>query len=176
MIKNASLVRRGTRPVDCRLSTVDSSSRRGQAIAELTICLVTLVVLILGVTLLARLSLKRLTLRREVRLEAGTAALGRSTAGWVDDVRLPENRANAFHQLNAYAHLERFAPALPSRLPTSLYTLAARDLPESELGLATARREERIPLDPAISTFLYPKATILLREELTFPALSRLTP
>ena len=153
-----------------------SAAAQGQAIAELTICLVTLVILILGVTLLAELSLKRLYLRRDVRLEAGTAALGRSTAGWVNDQRLPEGRANAYHQLNAYAQLERFSPVLPSRLPTSLYTLAARDRPEAELGLQTSRREERIPLDPAISTFLYPKASVLLREELDFPALSRLTP
>ncbi|MGN1325984.1 MAG: hypothetical protein ACI4YA_06570 [Candidatus Spyradenecus sp.] len=153
-----------------------SVAAQGQAIAELTICLVTLVTLILGVTLLAELSLKRLYLRRDVRLDAGTAAIDRATAGWVNDQRLPENRSNVYHRLNANTQLERFAPALPSRLPTSLYTLAARDLPEAELGLETSRREERIPLDPAISTFLYPKASVLLREELDFPALSRLTP
>ena len=148
--------------------------QRGQALAELTVMLVVFLILIFGVTTLGSLSLRQLRLRRDVRLEAGETALSRSTAGWVDPNPAPENRSDPFHRVNAYTRLDAYAPEPTSRLPASNYTLAARDLPEGELGLTTETREERVLLEDAFIDLIYGKGTILLREEVAFPAASGL--
>ena len=113
-------------------------------------------------------------LRHDVRLEAGEAALTRATAGWVDPAPAPETRSDPFHRVNAYARLDAYAPQPISRLPASNYTLAARDLPEGELGLQTETREERVPLEAAFIDLIYNKNSVLLRETAAFPAASGL--
>lgn len=148
--------------------------RLGQALAELVIALVVLISLIIGVTTLTRLSLTQIRLRQDIRLEAGTEALTRATHGWVDPIPLPESRSAPEHRINAFTRLETFSPALTSRLPASSYTLAARDLPEQELGLRTVTETRRIPLDDAFARLFYPKGSLTLRETLTFPATSGL--
>ncbi len=145
-------------------------TRAGQALAELTICLLIFIALILAITTLTRLSLRQLHLRRDVRAEAGQAALTRATQGWVNPTLPPEERSHPMHRVNAYTRLDTYAPALTSHLPTSHYTLASRDLPEAELGLETTTREEILPLDTGFTHLLYPKGTIKLRESATFPA------
>lgn len=157
-----------------RTQNVPVRPRRGQAMAELAILLVVILILVLGATTLGNLSLQQLRLRHDVRLEAGIAALGRSTAGWVDPNPAPENRSDPAHRVNAYAHLEAYAPAPTSRLPASNYTLAARDLPDAELGLETETREKRVLLEDAFIDLIYNKNNVLLREEATFPAASGL--
>ncbi len=147
-----------------------TADRSGQALAELTIFLVIFIVLILAITTLSQLSLRQLFLRRDVRAEAGQEALTRSTQGWVDDTSLPEERAHPMHRVNAFTRLDLYSPALPSRLPSSNYTLAARAMPEAELGLKTTTLQDRFTLDPTFTNLLYPKGTLLLRESTTFPA------
>lgn len=138
--------------------------------AELTIMLVILLMLIAGVTTLGRLSVSQLRLRGEARAEAGAAALKRATAGWVEDTQNPENRSDPYHRVNAHARLEAYSPALASRLPASNYTLAARNLAEDELGMETETRRRSVPLDDLFIDLIYNKNTVLLREEVTFPA------
>ncbi len=149
-------------------------ARRGQALAELAVMLVVLIILVLGVCTLGDLALRQLRLRHDVRLEAGEAALTRATAGWVDPAPAPETRSDPFHRVNAYARLDAYAPQPISRLPASNYTLAARDLPEGELGLQTETREERVPLEAAFIDLIYDKNSVLLRETAAFPAASGL--
>lgn len=149
-------------------------SRRGQALAELVVALVVILTLVTGVSTLATLCVKRQHLRRDIRAEAGREALTRATHGWAETTPRPESRSDPFHRINAHARLEDYSPALPSRLPSSNYTLAARDLPEEELGLRTVRRDEQIPLDAPFTQLIYPKGTIRLREEIAFPATSGL--
>lgn len=145
-------------------------SRRGQALAELVIALVVILTLVTGVSTLATLCMKRQLLRRDLRAEAGREALTRATQGWAESDPRPESRADPFHRINAYARLDEASPALTSRLPSSNYTLAARDLPEEELGLRPLLHEEVIPLDAPFTRLIYPKGTIRLREEVAFPA------
>ncbi len=152
------------------VSPLKHRARKGQALAELTICLVIFVALILAVTMLSQLSIHQLHLRRDVRAEAGRDALTRSTQGWVSPTLQPEERSHAMHRVNAYARLDTFEPALPSHLPSSNYTLASRDMPEAELGLKTTSREELIPLDAAFTRLIYSKGSIKLSESVTFPA------
>lgn len=147
-----------------------NKNRRGQAMAELVVALVVILILVTGVSTIATLCLRRQSLRQTVRAEAGKDALGRSTQGWVDTTPQPETRSNPFHRLNAHTHLEEYAPAPISRLPSSNYTLSARNLPKDELGLKKATREEVITLDAAFSELIYPKGSIRLREEAAFPA------
>lgn len=147
---------------------------RGQALAELVIALVVILTLVTGVSTLATLCVKRQSLRRDIRAEAGREALTRSTRGWVETMYLSESRSDAFHRINAHAHLETYSPSLVSRLPTSSYTLAARDLPEEELGLRRVLREERVPLDAPFIRLIYAKDDVCLREEAAFPATSGL--
>lgn len=149
---------------------IPSTSRNGQALAELVIALLTLVILVIGVTALSNIAVTQLTLRREVRLEAGTAALRRATAGWSDTEHTPEHRSAPEHRINAYARLEKFSPGLPSRLPASNFTLSARDLPENELGLRETEAAETVQLDDAFISLIYGKPTLRLTEKLTFPA------
>lgn len=144
--------------------------RAGQAMVELVVALVCLLALVLGATTLARLAHRGLRLRHDVRLEAGTGALGRATHGWVSPTQAPETRSDPFHRLNAHTRLDAYAPALVSRLPAGNYTLAARDLPLAELGLKAAAREARVPLDSAFVSLIYRKPSVLLRQEATFPA------
>ncbi len=153
-----------------RTQTHHATRQKGQALAELTICLIILITLILAVTTLSTLSRKQLHFRRDARLEAGTKALSESTQGWVKDEFVEESRSHPMHKVNAYAHLEMYQPVLPSTLPMSNYTLAGRDLPEAELGLFTVQRDEHILLDDSVMQFLYPKGIIRLRESVTFPA------
>ncbi|MEG2724439.1 MAG: hypothetical protein RR982_01135 [Kiritimatiellia bacterium] len=146
------------------------SSRAGQALAELTIALVVLVILITGVTQVVRLCLHQQFLRREVRAESGLAALTRSTEGWADETQRAETRSDPFHRINAFAALETFHPTLTSRLPSSNYTLASRDMPEAELGIKTMTREEAMLLDPTFAALIYGREKVRLRESVTFPA------
>ena len=145
-------------------------ARRGQAMVELVVGIICLLVLVLGATTLAQLAHRQIRLRHDVRAEAGRDALSRSTNGWVEDVQTPETRSHPLHRINAHTRLETFSPALQSRLPASSYTLAARDLPDAELGLDTVTREERIPLDQGFVDLIYGKDSALLRESVTFPA------
>lgn len=149
-------------------------SRAGQALAELVIALVVILTLVTGVSTFATLCIKRQHLRRDIRAEAGREALMRATHGWAETTPRPESRSAPFHRINAYARLDEYSPALASRLPSSNYTLAARDLPEEELGLRNVRRDEQIPLDAPFTQLIYPKGTIRLREEVAFPATSGL--
>lgn len=149
---------------------IPSTSRTGQALAELVIALLTFVILIIGVTTLTRLSLTQLTLRKTVRLEAGTKALNRSTAGWTDSDHQAEVRPATEHRLNAYTRLERYTPALLSHLPASNYTLSARNFPENELGLRETNLTKIIPLEDAFIQLIYPKSSVRLTETLSFPA------
>ena len=145
-------------------------ARRGQAMVELVVGIICLLILVLGATTLAQLTHRQIRLRHDVRAEAGRDALTRSTEGWVNDVQAPETRSHPLHRVNAHTRLETFSPALPSRLPSSNYTLAARDLPDAELGLDTVTREERVPLDQGFVDLIYGKDSALLRESVTFPA------
>lgn len=162
-------------PVHRSRSLHQRQSRGGQAIAEFTILLMVFLLLMIGVATLARLSLRQIRLRGEVRREAGVKALSRKTEGWVQSLPPPpETRTHPFHRINALAHLENYTPALTSHLPTSSYTLAARDLPEAELGLEETVRSERILLDEPFIKLIYGKGTLLLRQSVTFPATSGL--
>ncbi len=147
---------------------------RGQALAELVICVVVLLALVLGVTTLSNLSLTQLHLKRDARAEAGEDALKRDTDGWIEEDPGVETRSHPMHHINAYTQLHAFAPELPSQLPASNYTLAARNRPLAELGLKTTTHEKRIPLDTPFVDLFYPKDTILLKETVTFPALNGL--
>lgn len=159
----------------CTCSFSRRQPRCGQAIAEFAILLMVFLLLILGITTLARLSLRQIRQRGEVRREAGVNALSRKTEGWVQATPPPpETRPHPFHRINALAHLENYTPALTSRLPTSSYTLAARDLPEAELGLEETVRSERILLDEPFIKLIYGKGSLLLRQSVTFPATSGL--
>ena len=142
----------------------------GQAMVELVVGIVCLLILVLGATTLARLAHRQIRLRHDVRAEAGRDALARSTEGWVDAVQTPETRSHPLHRVNAHTRLETFSPALQSRLPASNYTLASRNLPDAELGLDTVTREERVPLDQGFVDLIYGKDSALLRESVTFPA------
>ncbi len=142
--------------------------------AELVVALVTILILVTGVSTLASLCQRRQSLRREVRAEAGREALTRSTQGWADTDLQPESRSAPYHRINAHTHLDEYAPALTSRLPASNYTLSSRNLPEEELGLRTVQREETVPLDDAFTRLIYPKGNLRLREEAAFPATSGL--
>ena len=145
-------------------------ARRGQAMVELVVGIICLLILVLGATTLAQLTHRQIRLRHDVRAEAGRDALTRSTEGWVNDVQTPETRSHPLHRVNAHTRLETFSPVLQSRLPSSSYTLAARDLPDAELGLDTVTREERVPLDQGFVDLIYGKDSALLRESVTFPA------
>lgn len=148
-----------------------AARRKGQALAELTITLVVLVILIICCTTLAHICLKQEHLQRTIRAESGCQALTRTSEGWSAEPS-EEQRATPFHRINAITHLEQYAPALPSRLPMSNYTLATGTFPEAELNSKTHRRNEIIFLDPAFSKLLYPKERIILSAEVTFPATS----
>lgn len=150
------------------------SACAGQALAELTVALVVLVMLVVGVSTLARLCVRQQELRRDVRARAGVEALRRSTKGWVDEPQRIETRADRFHRINSVTRLDAFSPALTSHLPASHYTLAARDMPEGELGLKETQREEVIILDAAFVNLIYGKGTVRLSESVTFPAASGL--
>ena len=166
------------RPTSSRPSTpsprkgasISLGSVSGQAMVELVVGIICLLILVLGATTLAQLAHRQIRLRHDVRAEAGRDALTRSTDGWVDDVQTPETRSHPLHRVNAHTRLETFSPALQSRLPSSSYTLAARDLPDAELGLDTVTREERVPLDQGFVDLIYGKDSALLRESVTFPA------
>lgn len=151
-----------------------SAPRSGQALAELVIALVVILTLVTGVSTLATLCMRRQHLRRDIRAEAGREALGRATHGWAETTLLPESRSDPFHRINAYARLDGYSPALASRLPSSNYTLAARDLPEEELGLRSVQRDERISLDAPFAQLIYPKGSVRFREEVALPAASGL--
>ena len=137
---------------------------------ELVIGIICLLALVLGATTLAQLTHRQIRLRHDVRAEAGRDALTRSTNGWVDPNQGPETRSDPFHRVNAHTRLENYAPTLASQLPSSSYTLAARDMPEAEIGHRTTAREERFPLDKAFIDLIYGKGSVLLRESTTFPA------
>ncbi len=151
-----------------------TSCCRGQALSELVIALVVLLILITGVATFSSLCIKRQRLRRDARGEAGREALTHTTQGWVENDITEEHRMGAFHRINAFAHLEEFSPALVSRLPSSSYTLAARMDAEEELGLHTERRTETIPLDNTFTDLIYPKGNVRFDESVTFPAASGL--
>lgn len=160
-------------------------AKSGQAMAELVIALVTIVIIIVGTTTLSHITLSQIRLRRDVRAEAGEAALKRSTVGWVDlnDSSNDSNSGSALaHRINSFNRLETFPMELSSQLPASNYTLSARNLANGELGLRTTRIQERIPLDSAFLSFIYNKpdasdsATLLLQEEAVFPATIGLWP
>ncbi|MBQ9694718.1 MAG: hypothetical protein IJV69_08190 [Kiritimatiellae bacterium] len=146
----------------------------GQALVELVITLVALIILILGVTTLAHISLRQTILQRETRLEAGQSALERATQGWADTNPLPENRADTFHRINGLTRLDQYSPALTSRLPMSHYTLSARTFSEGDLGLEETTLQQTIPLDEAFIRWIYGKGTVTLKSAVTFPALSGL--
>lgn len=166
------------RPTSSRPSTpsprkgasISLGSVSGQAMVELVVGIICLLILVLGATTLAQLAHRQIRLRHDVRAEAGRDALSRSTNGWVNDIQAPETRSHPLHRVNAHTRLETFSPALQSRLPSSNYTLAARDLPDAELGLDTVTREERVPLDQGFVDLIYGKDSALLRESVTFPA------
>lgn len=149
-------------------------SRRGQALAELAIALIVLVVLVVGTSALFDLGMSQVLLRRDVRAKAGEEALGRSTQGWLAAEQLPETRSDAFHRVNRYARLEEAKPALPSRLPAGNYTLAARDIAEAELGIEEARQEKEVLFDDTFARLVYPKGYVRLKESVSFPATSGL--
>ncbi len=147
-----------------------SRSRKGQAFSELVICIVIILTLILGITTFANLSLTQLSLKRDARAEVGVEALSRRTDGWVENAPNEESRSHPMHQINAYTRLHAFEPVLYSKLPTSNYTLAARDIPSADLGLHTRTFSERVPLDSFLIELFYYKPDVLLSERVTFPA------
>lgn len=155
--------------------TPPDSRRAGQALAELTISLVVLIVLILGVTTLIHICLRQQTLRRDARLQAGTEALSRGTAGWSEIPLFPENRSDPFHQINARTRLEEYAPALTPLTPSSNYTLASRDMPEAEIGLKETTLSEVVTLDQPFVRLIYQKGSVRLSETTSFPALTNLS-
>ncbi len=148
------------------------SPHKGQALAELVILLVVLVVLISGITTLSQICFRQERLQQDVRLEAGKAALTRQTEGWIDEENRPNNRTDTFHRINSYTRLEDYAPAPTSRLPMSHYTLQARDLPEGDLGLKETTVRKTYLLDETFIQWVYGKGTITISEQLTFPATS----
>lgn len=145
---------------------------QGQALAELVILLVVLVVLISGITTLSQICFRQEQIQQEVRLEAGKAALTRQTEGWIDEENRPNNRTDTFHRINSYTRLEDYSPAPTSRLPMSHYTLQARDLPEGDLGLKETTIRKTYLLDETFIQWVYGKGTITISEQLTFPATS----
>ena len=149
--------------------------RRGQALSELIIALVALVVLILGITTLGRLCLRQELLQRDTRVKAGEAALQRSTQGWAEANPLPETRSESFHRINAFTRLDAYSPTLTSRLPMSNYTLSARTFPEDDLGLEETALQQSFLLDEGFIQWIYGKGSVTLRSAVTFPALSGLT-
>ena len=151
-----------------------SSARYGQALAELVIALVALVVLILGITTLGRLCLRQELLQRDTRVKAGESALQRSTQGWADAHPLPETRSESFHRINAFTRLDQYAPTLTSQLPMSNYTLSARTFPEDDLGLEETTLKQSFLLDEGFIQWIYGKGSVTLRSAVTFPALSGL--
>lgn len=147
---------------------------RGQALAELTIALVVLVILISGATTLANLCMKQELLQCSARLVAGEEAKNRVGNGVAEISPMPETRSDAFHQINALTYLERYSPALSSRLPISNYTLAAHDLPETDLRLKETTFSEIYFLDQPFIDLIYGKGTVTLRASVTFPAISNI--
>ena len=154
--------------------TPPDSRRAGQALAELTISLVVLIILILGATTLIHICLRQQTLRRDARLQAGTDALSRGTVGWSEIPLFPENRSDSFHKVNARTHLEEYAPALTPLTPSSNYTLASRDMPEAELGLKETTLSEVVTLEQPFVQLIYQKGSVNLSETTFFPALTNL--
>lgn len=150
--------------------------RAGQALFELAIGLIVFVALILSAITFAQLSLKQLRMRRDVRLEAGTAALTRSTEGWVDEETSESSTASTFAKINAINDLSAVELPFASTLSSSAYTLAARNLAVGELGLQTSSRSEIVPLDEVFMKLIYSKGNVRFSETLTFPATSGLWP
>lgn len=150
--------------------------QQGQAIAEITIALVTLVILILGIATLSNLCIKQEFLQRDTRLRAGVSALSKGTYGNGTAPYTEEVRSSPFHRINSYSHLENYSPALNSRLPMSQYTLSNHTFENSDLGLEETKARLPILLDEGFIQFIYGKGVITLESKATFPALSGLTP
>ena len=92
-------------------------ARRGQAMVELVVGIICLLILVLGATTLAQLAHRQIRLRHDVRAEAGRDALTRSTEGWVNDVQAPETRSHPHHPVNAPTPRQTIAPPHQTRHP-----------------------------------------------------------
>ena len=156
------------------LSSRTLSSRTGQAFVELTVCLLVLVTLFIGVVTYHRLAVTQHHVRRDARTEAGVAALRRGPEGWVNAPLAPESRTHIMHRVNAHNRLEDVQMPLQSKLPSSAYTLASRDLPEAELGMTTVAKEKIIPLHSIFSNLINGRDTVTIREHVTFPSTTNL--
>jgi hypothetical protein len=150
--------------------------QQGQAIAEITIALITLVILIIGIATLSDLCIQHEFLQRDTRFNAGVSALARGTYGDGTPPTTAEVRSSHFHRINSYTQLENYSPALPSRLPMSQYTLSNHTFEDSDLGLEETKTRKPILLDEGFIRFIYGKGVITLESKSTFPALSGLTP
>lgn len=151
------------------------AERRGQALAELTVALVVLTLLTVAAVQLAQLCVRRTRLRRDVRAEAGLAAL-RARA---DGVAVPGTESpvsiHPLNRVNAYACLAETPLPLVSHLPASHYTLQSRLDADEELGLIRRVRTEAVPVDGAFARLIWPKGEVVLREAVAFPTLGGLT-
>lgn len=148
--------------------------RRGQALAELTVALVVLILLTVGAAQLAQLCVRQVRLRRDARAEAGLTALRAGADGIArPDLETPA-AVHPLNRVNAYARLGDTPLPLTSQLPASHYTLQARLNPDDELGLVRGIRAERVPVGDLFARLVWPKGTVLLREEVAFPGLGGL--
>lgn len=160
--------------------------KSGQAMAELVIALVTLVIIIVGTTAFAQIALSRIYLRRDIRASAGQAAITRSTAGWVEPEKELETSTSTAHKINDFNRLDSFHPELVSRLPASNYTLHSRNYAIGELGLRTTEQQKTVPLDRSFVSLIYSTSSqaganedginLHLREKIVYPATDDLWP
>lgn len=165
-------------------------AKKGQAMVELAIALITIIILISGTTTLARIALTQIRTRRDIRAEAGFAGIRRATHGNVLPGNQPEDDIVQMRtiatRINDYNRLNTYSPELRSLLPASNYTLQARALPTGELGLRTSQKSAIIPLDKIYTSFIYKPAVtaedeygnsaIRITETLVYPATDGLWP
>lgn len=156
------------------MSVRPRSRRCGQALTELTVALMVLVVLTVAAAQLARLCVHRVRMRQEARAEVGLNALRARADGVAGPGRDTAVAVHPMNRVNAYTRLGEASLPRLSHLPASHYTLQTRLNPDDELGLVRGIRSECVTVNEAFTDLIWPKGTVLLREEALFPTLSGL--